>query len=82
MKQEIVVLLKHIVLYTNEQYKMLQVLETIRWASNAGFKFLDFGVSQDPRAENPLTPQQSLIRFKEEFGSFGLVRKVYQKDYS
>jgi hypothetical protein len=49
--------------------------------SNKSFKYLDFVVSQDPRAENPLTPQSSLIRFKEEFGSFGLVRKVYQKDY-
>lgn len=68
--------------FSEFQPATLQVLETIRWASNAGFKYLDFGVSQDPRAENPLTPQQSLIRFKEEFGSFGLVRKVYQKDYS
>ena len=68
--------------FSKLQPATLQVLETIRWASNAGFKYLDFGVSQDPRAENPLTPQPSLIRFKEEFASFGLVRKVYQKNYS
>ena len=67
--------------YADLQPAVFQVLETIRWASSQGFQYLDFGVSQVPKAENPLTPHPSLIRFKEEFGAFGLVRKVFQKDY-
>ncbi|MBT5759984.1 MAG: GNAT family N-acetyltransferase [Candidatus Marinimicrobia bacterium] len=67
--------------YLDLQSATLQVIETIRWASSNGYQYLDFGVSQDPQAENPLTPQPSLIRFKEEFGAVGHVRKVFQKIY-
>jgi len=57
----------------------LQIWETMRWAHSAGFRFLDFGVSQLPLAENPLTPSKSLILFKEHFGSRNMIRKAMEK---
>ncbi len=59
----------------------LQIIETIKWAKQNGFSYLDFGVSQNPKAEDPLTPSPSLIRFKEEFGSLGMIRKVFRKTF-
>ncbi len=59
----------------------LQIFETIRWAKAQGLLYLDFGVSHDPKAEDPLSPVPSLIRFKEEFGSAGLIRRVYEKQF-
>jgi hypothetical protein len=71
----------------NDQYRglqpaSLQIWETMRWAHRAGFRFLDFGVSQLPLADNPLTPSKSLILFKEHFGSRNMVRKAMEKRYS
>ncbi len=60
----------------------LQIIETINWAKNRGYSHLDFGISHEPKAENPLTPSESLIRFKEEFGSRVSIRKVYTKEMS
>ena len=56
-----------------------QIFETIRWAKDQDLSFLDFGVSHDPKADDPLSPVPSLIRFKEEFGSAGVIRRVYEK---
>ena len=55
------------------------ICETIKWAKNNGFKWLDFGVSQLPQHENPLTPHKSLIQFKEQFGATGFLRRAYRK---
>ena len=46
-----------------------------------GMKFIDFGVSQEPKNSNPLTPKISLISFKEQFNSLGVWRRAYQKDF-
>ena len=46
-----------------------------------GMKFIDFGVSQEPENNNPLTPKISLIGFKEQFNSLGVWRRAYQKDF-
>ena len=65
--------------YIQSQPATLQIMETIKWAKERGLSYLDFGVSQDPTAENPLSPSLSLIRFKEEFGSLGMIRKAFRK---
>jgi hypothetical protein len=65
--------------YIQAQAATLQIMETIKWAKKRGFSYLDFGVSQNPKAKNPLTPAPSLIRFKEEFGSLGMIRKAFRK---
>ncbi len=51
----------------------------IRWAKKNNLTFIDYGVSHMPQAENPLTPSRSLIKFKEEFGCFGVIRNAYSK---
>ena len=57
----------------------LQMFETIKWAKRNGFYNLDFGVSQLPSADDPLTPSPNLIRFKEEFGAQAVIRKSFRK---
>ena len=51
----------------------------IRWAKKNNLTFVDYGVSHMPQAENPLTPSRSLIKFKEEFGCFSIIRNAYSK---
>ncbi|MFH2024434.1 MAG: GNAT family N-acetyltransferase, partial [bacterium] len=67
--------------YQDLQPASLQIWETMRWAHGAGFKYLDFGVSQLPLAENPLTPSKSLVLFKEHFGSRNMIRKAMEKRF-
>ena len=51
----------------------------IEWAKKNELSFIDYGVSHMPQADNPLAPSRSLIKFKEEFGCFGIVRSTYSK---
>ena len=57
-----------------------QILETMKWAKVNNLKYLDFGVSQLPKAENPLSPSPNLIRFKEQFSAKGMLRLAYRKN--
>lgn len=68
--------------FSDLQPATIQVIETIKWAKQMGFRMLDFGVSQDPKAENPLTPSKPLIRFKEELTSRSVIRKAFVKEFS
>jgi len=65
--------------YQHLQPASVQVYHTLKWAHEAGFHYVDFGVSHNPAAANPLTPQPSLIRFKEQFGARGMLRKAFVK---
>ena len=56
-----------------------QILETMKWAKVNNLKYLDFGVSQLPKAENPLSPSPNLIRFKEQFSAKGMLRLAHRK---
>ena len=66
--------------FVNLQIASLQVIESIKWAYKNNYKFLDFGISHQPDHINPLTPKMSLIKFKDEFGSIGSLRLVFDKD--
>jgi len=68
--------------YSHIQPAILQTMEAIRYAVKKNISYLDFGVSQDPLAENPSTPSHSLIQFKEETGAFTIIRKVYNKTFT
>ena len=65
--------------YADLQIATIQVMESIKWAHKKKISFLDFGVSHEPNNENPLIPKLSLIKFKEEFGAFGMIRSVLSK---
>ncbi len=56
----------------------MQIMETINKAKTAGFDRLDFGVSQDPKSGDPLTPSPKLIRFKEELTGRGMIRRAFE----
>lgn len=49
----------------------------IEWSRANGFKWFDFGVSQDTTSDNPMTPSLSLIYFKEFFNTRGIFRSTY-----
>jgi hypothetical protein len=65
--------------YINLQPATIQIFESINWAKKLKLKYLDLGVSQQPKAENPLTPHLSLINFKEQLGATTIIRKAFQK---
>jgi hypothetical protein len=65
--------------YINLQPATIQIFESINWAKKLNLKYLDLGVSQQPKAENPLTPHLSLINFKEQLGATTIIRKAFQK---
>ena len=65
--------------YSNKKPAIHLISETIKWASSENYKWLDFGVSQLPLHDNPLTPHKSLIQFKEQFGATAFIRKAFRK---
>jgi len=67
--------------YSHLQPAILQTMETIRYTAEKNIIYLDFGVSHDPLADNPLAPNHSLIQFKEETGAFTIIRKAYKKTF-
>lgn len=76
---KVVLCFYNMLLYEYEQLKPIYLImyETIRWAIENGYKWVDIGVSQDTKAEDPMTPSLGLINFKERFGSFGILRSTY-----
>lgn len=55
----------------------LVMYETVRWAVENGYEWVDIGVSQDTKAEDPMTPSLNLIKFKERFDSRGVLRTTF-----
>jgi lipid II:glycine glycyltransferase (peptidoglycan interpeptide bridge formation enzyme) len=55
----------------------LVMYETCRWAIEQGYEWVDIGVSQDTKAEDPMTPSLGLIQFKERFDARGILRSTY-----
>ena len=65
----------------NSQISMLQLYKCMEISKQYGCKVVDFGVSHTPEAKDPMAPKLSLIRFKEQFNTGGVLRIAYQKDY-
>lgn len=55
----------------------LVMYETCRWAIEHGYEWVDIGVSQDTKADDPMTPSLGLITFKERFDARGILRSTY-----
>ncbi len=66
--------------YRKTQLSTFQFFNCMKIAKNKGFQMIDFGVSHEPEMKNPLTPKLSLIKFKEQFGAFGVTRTCYEKE--
>ena len=63
--------------YENMHPIYLVMYETCRWAVENRFEWVDIGVSQDTKAEDPMTPSVGLIGFKERFDARGILRSTY-----
>ncbi len=65
--------------YEYEEYKPVYLImyETVRWAIQNGYEWVDIGVSQDTKAADPMTPSLNLIYFKERFDSRGILRSTF-----
>jgi predicted N-acyltransferase len=55
----------------------LVMYDTCRWALENGYEWVDIGVSQDTKAEDPMTPSMNLITFKERFDARGILRSTF-----
>jgi hypothetical protein len=73
----------NMLLYEHENLKPIYLVmyETVRWATEMGYGWVDIGVSQDTSAEDPMTPSQNLIYFKERFNSKGMLRSTYHYSF-
>jgi lipid II:glycine glycyltransferase (peptidoglycan interpeptide bridge formation enzyme) len=73
----------NMLLYEYEEYNPIHAVmyEVVKWAKEHNFKWVDIGVSQDTKAENPMTPAMSLIRFKEKFNARGILRSTFYKRF-
>lgn len=63
--------------FLNPAYLMIDFV--INWSKNNGYRWFDFGVSQVPQSEDPMTPSLPLIFFKEQFNTRGVFRSTYHR---
>ena len=71
----------NMLLYEYEHLKPIHrvMYEVVKWSTENGYKYLDIGVSQDTKADNPMTPSMSLIDFKEKFDAKTVMRNTLRK---
>lgn len=69
----------NMLLYEYEHLKPIYLInhEVVRWSTENGYTWVDIGVSQDTKAEDPMTPSINLINFKERFNARGILRSTY-----
>ena len=77
--KKVVLCFYNMLYYKYEHLKPVYLImyETVRWAIENGYEWVDIGVSQDTKAEDPMTPSLNLIKFKERFDSRGILRTTY-----
>lgn len=77
--KKVVLCFYNMLLYEYEHLRPIYLVmyETCRWAVENGYEWVDIGVSQDTKAEDPMTPSLGLIEFKERFDSRGILRSTY-----
>jgi Acetyltransferase (GNAT) domain len=69
----------NMLLYEYEHLKPIHrvMYEVVKWSTEHGYRYVDIGVSQDTKAENPMTPSMSLIDFKEKFDAKTVMRNTF-----
>lgn len=70
----------NMLLYDYAEYKPIQrvMYEVVKYSTERGYSYVDIGVSQDTKAENPMTPSIGLIQFKEKFDAKTIMRNTFQ----
>jgi hypothetical protein len=69
----------NMLLYDYEYLKPIHrvMYEVVKWSTEHDYRYVDIGVSQDTKAENPMTPSMSLIDFKEKFDAKTIMRNTF-----
>jgi hypothetical protein len=69
----------NMLLYEYEHLKPIHriMYEVVKWSTENNYSYVDIGVSQDTKAENPMTPSLSLIDFKEKFDAKTVMRNTF-----
>jgi len=70
----------NMMLYQYEEFKPMHrnMYDIVKYCTENGYSYVDIGVSQDTKAENPMTPSMSLIEFKEQFDAKTIMRNTFQ----
>jgi len=68
----------NMLLYDYAQYKPIHrvMYEVVNDSTNNGYRYVDIGVSQETKADDPMTPRISLIDFKEKFDAKTIMRNT------
>ena len=68
----------NMLLYEYEHLKPIHrvMYEVVKYSTEHNYKYVDIGVSQDTKAENPMTPSMGLIDFKEKFDAKTIMRNT------
>jgi hypothetical protein len=68
----------NMLLYEYGHLKPIQrvMYEVVKYSTENGYQYVDIGVSQDTKADNPMTPSMSLIEFKEKFDAKTVMRNT------
>lgn len=80
---QVVLCFYNMLYYEYEHLKPIYLImyETVRWSVENGYEWVDIGVSQDTKAEDPMTPSLNLIKFKERFDSRGVLRTTFHYQF-
>ena len=73
----------NMLLYDYAEFKPIERInyEVVKWSTENGYHYVDIGVSQDTKADNPMTPSISLIEFKERFDAKTIMRNTLKFTY-
>lgn len=76
---EVALCFYNMLLYEFEHLKPIHriMYEVVKWSTENNYSYVDIGVSQDTKAENPMTPSLSLIDFKEKFDAKTVMRNTF-----
>ena len=71
----------NMLIYEYAEFKPIQrvMYEVVKYCTDNGYQYVDIGVSQDTKADNPMTPSMSLIDFKEKFDAKTIMRNTLYK---
>lgn len=79
--ERLLLMFYNMILYEHDDRRPMYPVtnEVVKYAVANKFDYIDIGVSQDTKAENPMTPSMNLIAFKERFDSRGVMRSTLRK---
>lgn len=77
--QNVAICFYNMLRYEYAEFKPIQrvMYEVVKYSTEHGYGYVDIGVSQDTKAENPMTPSMSLIEFKEKFDARTVMRNTF-----